>query len=1366
LGETLQTDEYGGVVAEYTLPKDAKLGLYSAQVRCERNGLVLVQGGNTFRVEEYKKPEYEVTIDAPQEPVMLGEKITAKISAKYYFGSPVTKAKVTYKVLRTAHRETFFPLGRWDWCYDPGYWWFAYDYAWYPGFKQWCGCQRPFPWWLRGVNNEPPELIAEQEVEIGEDGTVAVEIDTLVAKELHGDTDHAYSITAEVSDESRRTIVGTGNVLVARKPFKVFTWVDRGYYRVGDTIAASFQAQTLDHQPVVGQGELTLLKITYDEHQRPIETPMRRWNLNTDSEGKATQQLRASAKGQYRLSYVLTDSKEHRIEGGYLFTVIGDGYDGQDYRFNSVELIPDRREYSPGDKVKLQINVNRPNSTVLLFVRPANGVYLPPQVLRLQGKSTIHELEIVKRDMPNFFIEAVTISDAQVHTQTKEIVVPPEQRILNVAVLPSAKEYKPGEAATIRVHVTDDTGENYVGSTVVTIYDKAVEYISGGSNVPEIKEFFWKWRRQHQPTELSSLQKWSGNMLLPNKPGMDDLGLFGATVADEGPGVVMLSDSTAATEGGGVRGGGMEPKVEAMKSFAFGAAATPAPPSEMANATAPAKNGEIGGAAPPPALQQPTIRSNFADTAFWAGALTTDKSGIAEVKLTMPENLTNWKVRVWSLGHGTRVGSGEAEVVTRKNLIVRLQAPRFFVQKDEVVLTANVHNYLKTDKEVTVVLETPGDIVQPQGELTQKVTIKAGGEERVDWRVKIASEGEATLRMKALTDEESDAIEVKLPSYIHGMLKQESWAGTVRPTADSAKLVINVPAERRVEQSVLEIHYSPTLAGAMVDALPYLAEYPYGCTEQTLNRFLPAVITQKVLREMNVNLAEIQQKRNNLNAQELGDAAERAKQWKRFDRNPVFEEEELQRMVKEGLTALTNMQCADGGWGWFSGRGEQSWPHTTAVVVHGLQIAKENDQALVPGVLERGIDWLQRYQAAEVQKLKNAAGKVEPWKTSADDVDAFVYMILVDANHDDVAMRDFIYRDRTRIGVYSKAMFGLALHKVKDQEKLTMILKNIEQFLVQDAENETAYLKLPADNYWWYWYGSETEANAYYLKLLAKTNPQQEQASRLVKYLLNNRKHATYWANTRDTALCVEAFADYIRATGVNKPDMVVEILIDGEKRKEVTIKPADLFTFDNKLVLRGAEVKDGKHEIEIRRRGQGPVYFNAYLTNFTLEDNIEKAGLEVKIQRQYYLLKKVDKLVQVAGARGQAVDQQVEKYERVPLPTLATVKSGDLVEIDLEIDSKNDYEYLLFEDFKPAGFEAVNVQSGYVQAGLNAYMELRDNRVAFFVRQLARGKNSISYRLRAETPGVFSALPAQAAAMYAPELKGNSDEIKLKVED
>ena len=329
-----------------------------------------------------------------------------------------------------------------------------------------------------------------------------------------------------------------------------------------------------------------------------------------------------------------------------------------------------------------------------------------------------------------------------------------------------------------------------------------------------------------------------------------------------------------------------------------------------------------------------------------------------------------------------------------------------------------------------------------------------------------------------------------------------------------------------------------------------------------------------------------------------------------------------------------------------------------------------------------------------------------------------------------------------------------------------MILQNIEQFVVEDAENQTAYLNLPNGGYWWYWWGNDLEANAWYLKLLAKTDPKGDRTAGLVKYILNNRRHGTYWRSTRDTAYCIEALADYLEASGEAEPDMTIEVLVDGKLHKSVKVDSSNLFNFDNKLVLECDALTSGEHVVEVRRSGKGPVYFNAYMTNFTLEDFITKAGLEVKVDRNYYLLTRVDKETKVAGSRGQVVDQKVEKYERKKLKNLDTVKSGDLVEVELVVLSKNAYEYLVFEDMKPAGFEAVEVRSGYNGNQLRAYVEYRDEKVAFFVRRLDRGQYSVSYRLRAEIPGKFSALPTRAEAMYSPELKANSDEIKLSVED
>ena len=171
-------------------------------------------------------------------------------------------------------------------------------------------------------------------------------------------------------------------------------------------------------------------------------------------------------------------------------------------------------------------------------------------------------------------------------------------------------------------------------------------------------------------------------------------------------------------------------------------------------------------------------------------------------------------------------------------------------------------------------------------------------------------------------------------------------------------------------------------------------------------------------------------------------------------------------------------------------------------------------------------------------------------------------------------------------------------------------------------------------------------------------------------------------------------------------------------------ITPADLFTFDNTLRPRRAtRSRPASTRSRFASKGTGPVYFNAYLTNFTLEDLITRAGLEVKVDRKFYKLITDDKTVEVAGGRGQAVGQKVEKYRREPLADGATLKSGDLVEVELEIDSKNDYEYLIFEDIKAAGFEPVEVRSGYNGNDLGAYVEFRDERVCFFVADAGAGQ-------------------------------------------
>ena len=1355
--QNLKTDALGAVESEVIIPKDAVLGNWSAVFQIADR----ISASVSLRVEEYRKPEYEVKVEAPDAPVKLGDKFTATVKATYFHGAPVRNANVEIIVKRGSIGERWFPVWRWDWLYGPGVWWNGSEASWHPGWKIW-GCIPPHPPWWQGDRWTPDELVIKRNVPIGPDGTAKIEIDTAPAKLVQGDMDAKYTIEARVVDASRREERGTGSVIAARKPFEVVVWTDRGYARAGDQVEATISAATLAGKPVVGaKGKLIVFKLTSGESGRIEEKEIQSFPVETDAQGEVKQRFAAPATGQYRLAASLSFKDGNPAEGATILNVHGPGRaDPADWHFGPLEIIADKAAHAAGETVKLRVNSDKENANVWLFLHIAGTAGREARRVQLDGKSLEVEVPLDLRDMPNMFIEGVSVHGAKVHTAVRQILLPPVSRVVEVTLEPAKNRVKPRETSALRVTLRDAEGKPVTGTAVLSVYDKSLEAITGGSNVGRIHENFWTWKNNFYPGgRADSIPDSPGNLLRPKAVGMQSLGRFG----DEG-----RYRNGGMGFGGGMMGKGANRMMEgdAVAESAMLMSAPAAMADKMAGESPPAAN---------PIL----VRKDFADLLKWSGAIQTDADGRAEIPLEFPDNLTTWKARVWVLGKGTQVGEGSAEIITSRELLVRLQAPRFLVERDESVFSAVVQNDHDAPKTVKVSLELDGKNLEAIDGAPQTVEIAAKSEARVDWRVKALREGEATFRMRADSGDDGDAVERKLPVLVHGMSRQDAWSRAVEPGAYSARILIEVPAQRRPDQSKLTVRFSPTIAGAVVDAIPYLASYPHGCTEQTLNRFVPAVIAQQMLRDLKINLAEVKAKRTNLNPQELGNAADRAAQWKQWQTNPVFDEVEMEKMVAKGIEKLVSMQNSDGGWGWFSGYGEVSYPHTTAVVVHGLIVAKQNGAKIPDAMLNSGTAWLMAYERkqttalqlhVEREALRKEGRKIKDSnkheKSACDAMDAFVRLVLGEARRDSEPMLAFLYRDRVGLPVYAKCLLGLEHHRKGDEARRDEVMKMISQYLKRDAGNQTAYLDLQNTNYWWNWYGSEVEAHAWYLKLLAAVKPQDPDTRGLVKYLVNNRKHAAYWESTRDTAFAIEAIATYFKASGEDAPEMEVDVLLDGNSLRKVSINRENLFTFDGSVMLSGNAVTTGKHDIELRRTGKGTLYANAYLEVFTLEDKLRASGLEVKVQRRISKLIALDKETEVPDASGQIAKQQVERFRREPLADGAKLASGDRVEVELILESKNDYEYLIFSDAKAAGFEALDALSGYVGGGdgFSAYMEPRDRTVDFFIRALPRGTHTLRYQLRAEAPGIYKALPATAEAMYAPELRGNSEDLNLEI--
>jgi uncharacterized protein YfaS (alpha-2-macroglobulin family) len=787
-------------------------------------------------------------------------------------------------------------------------------------------------------------------------------------------------------------------------------------------------------------------------------------------------------------------------------------------------------------------------------------------------------------------------------------------------------------------------------------------------------------------------------------------------------------------------------------------------------------------------LVDPTIRSNFSDTALWVPDLKTDANGVADTTVTFPDSLTTWRLHGYGLTTSTQVGDGIAHATTTKNLIVRLEAPRFFIERDKAVLSANVHNYLATAKNVTAELILPAaelqSLDQPDLEpdkdgnvhITATASVDPKGEHRFDWPVKVLKQGTAVVTVKALTDEESDAMQLSFPVLVHGINKMVAQGGSYRVGDNGARdLKIELPTEIDPEQTKLEVTLSPSLSGVMIDALPYLAGYPYGCVEQTMSRFYPSVLVKDTLRKMGTDLETVGKQRKQMNPPDLQH---------RFGSDPVFDSDELDKMVKAGLRRIANFQHDDGGWGWWSE--DDSSPFETAYVLQGLESARAAGVDVDGTMYTRGLSYLQNSIKRELTKPKDKQDLGDQ------ETQAYVAYILALTNRvnnpDEVKWLDDLYDHRADQNNYGKALLALTFKLRQQDDRAALLLQNILQFAARDDSNETAWIRTPQEG-WWFWWNNDIETNAWVLKALVAIDPKNDLSPRIVKWLLNNRKNGTYWRSTRDTAQVIAAMADYMRASGEGDPDYDLTVKLDGQEVKKVHVSKENFFTFDNRFALYGLQVKPGPHTITLEKNGAGALYYSAYLSYFTKEDDIKGAGNEIGVTREYYRLVPKTETVQAQtqeadwsrmggmiafNPAGQAQPdsagghtEQRAGWNRVLLKNGDAITSGEQIEVVLKIHAKNTYNYLAFEDMKPAGCEAVDLRSGGKFAGgLCPNVELRDEKVVFFIGLLEQGDHILRYKLRAETPGTFHALPTSGYAMYAPEVRAISDEMKLKITD
>ncbi len=508
------------------------------------------------------------------------------------------------------------------------------------------------------------------------------------------------------------------------------------------------------------------------------------------------------------------------------------------------------------------------------------------------------------------------------------------------------------------------------------------------------------------------------------------------------------------------------------------------------------------------------VRQNFLDTAYWAARVRTDAEGNASVTVTMPDNLTAWRATAVAIDDQSACAKAVGSVVVQKDLMVRLAAPMIMTQGDTTVLTATVNSHLTQAAEVKVKLQAPKQL-ELEGNAEQTVSVEPGGMAQVQWTAKPTSFGPVEMIVSAESSVAGDAMKSTVQVTTHGRPHVQVGSGNLKQPAR-----FTIDRMEGAEAGDVEIRIQPGLAATLMSALPSLVDYPYGCTEQTMSRFMPALVVEQFLLSQGIT-------DDNLKAK-------------------------IAEVSTQSLARLKLFQHGDGGWGWWEY--DESDPRMTAIVLEGLARVQATGLPFNKNLVEGGLRWANNY-------LKNA----RPSKFASGDY-RLLRAVLALAPTDD--LRKLLESVRPHdVGDAIEILGAL------DSGNAPALAERCDQAITRSLGEDGTF---KSSNYRW---GLEWESRA--LDVLLRRNPQDPRAEKLVAGLTQKRRGLS-WVNTYDTSQALIGIVAYLRAHPESFEPNEVMVKLNGAERRKLTLEPKAVRAGEEIVTIPIAELKSGPNEFEI----------------------------------------------------------------------------------------------------------------------------------------------------------------------------------------
>jgi TonB-dependent SusC/RagA subfamily outer membrane receptor len=784
------------------------------------------------------------------------------------------------------------------------------------------------------------------------------------------------------------------------------------------------------------------------------------------------------------------------------------------------------------------------------------------------------------------------------------------------------------------------------------------------------------------------------------------------------------------------------------------------------------------------ALTQVKTRKNLSETAFFLPNLKTDSKGKVSFNFTSPEALTAWKLRL--LAHNKEAVSGyfEKSIVTQKELMVLPNFPRFFREKDTIVISTKISNVTAETKTGIAILQffdavtmQPIDTKMLNTKNVRNFNVDAFGNTTATWTISIP-EGLQGVQYKILAKSGnfSDGEENILPVLTNNMLVTESIPIWVRENSTKEytfeNLKNNTSSTLKNHQFTLE--YTSNPAWIAIQSLPYLMEYEHECAEQTFSRFYANALASEIISsnpkiatvfedwrkngKLNSKLEENEELKSIILAETpwLNDAQNEDEKKKNLAL--LFDLEKMKTSQEATFDKLKQKQKSSGGFAWFDGSEENEYitRHILAGLGHLSKLTQnKNNASQIDHIAKTGVPFLDQkfltYHKARTKNLK-ATDKIM-WVNPYSDLH-YLYTRSFYLNKyplsDTLKKTTKLYletakKDWLSYSLYEKGLAALTLNRFGESETAKKIIESLK---------ETSYNNEDWGMYWisnkagWYWYQAPIETQALLIEAFAEVTHDTKSVDAMKVWLLKN-KQTKNWPTTKSTTEAVYALlmqgSDWLSV----KDNTVIKIGDEKILTKKLSENQKEAETGYIKLTWKNDEIKKEMASISIQNKTKVPGFGGVYWQYFEDLDKIKtNSSAVLSVSKGLYLKKNT--------VKGEELQKITSKNE---------LKTGNLVTVRLIISSKGDMEFVHLKDMRASCFEPVNVLSEYqYKDGLGYYMSTKNAATHFFFDKINKGTYVLEYDIRVNNSGEFSNGITTIESMYAPEFTSHTKGIRVKV--